>query len=222
MRADFLDLALGYRPFADALQGSTLILAPMTQEELGRVIEKPAEMAGVSFEYGLVERILTDVGDEPGNLPLLEFALDALWERQSDRQLTHAAYDDTGRVGEALARYADNVYEGLEQEDREKAHHIFVQLVRPGAQTHDTRRLSRRSELGEENWLLAQYLANTRLVVIDRDPSGQETVSGKGPCPLRHSRQSFAKTGGLPHRSMPAGGRCLSWGRWFGFGPALR
>jgi len=176
MRADFLDLALGYRPFADALQGSTLILAPLTQEELGRAIEKPAEMAGVSFEYGLVERILTDVGDEPGNLPLLEFALDALWERQSDRQLTHAAYDDTGRVGEALARYADNVYEGLEPEDREKAHHIFVQLVRPGAQTHDTRRLSRRSELGEENWLLAQYLANTRLVVIDRDPSGQETV----------------------------------------------
>ncbi len=176
LRADFLDLALGYRPFADALQDSTLILAPMTQDELGRAIEKPAEMAGVSFEFGLVERILTDVGDEPGNLPLLEFALDALWDRQLDLQLTHTAYDDTGRVGEALARYADNVYEGLEQDDREKAHHIFVQLIRPGTQTHDTRRFSSRSELGEENWLLAQYLANARLVVIDRDPSGQETV----------------------------------------------
>jgi len=176
LRADFLDLALGYRPFADALQGSTLILAPMTHEELGQVIEKPAEMQGVSFEDGLVERILTDVGDEPGNLPLLEFGLDALWERQSDRQLTHAAYDDTGRVGEALAHYADSVYAGLEPEDRQKARHIFVQLVRPGRQASDTRRLSRRSELGEENWFLAQYLANARLVVIDRDPTGHETV----------------------------------------------
>jgi WD40 repeat protein/DNA-binding SARP family transcriptional activator len=176
VRADFLGHVLAYRPFADAFQDASLILGPMNREELGRAIEKPAGIQGVSFESGLVERILADVGDEPGNLPLLEFALTTLWERQSDRQLTHADYESTGKVEGALTRYADEVYEGLSQEEQDKARHVFVQLVRPGQQSVDSRRLSRRVELGEENWALAQRLADARLVVIDWDPAGQETV----------------------------------------------
>jgi hypothetical protein len=37
-----------------------------------------------AFEPGLVERILDDVGEKPGNLPLLEFTLTQLWDRQTD------------------------------------------------------------------------------------------------------------------------------------------
>ena len=176
LRADFLDQVLGYRPFADALQDGSLILGPMSHNELAEAIEKPAEKLGVAFEAGLVNRILADVGDEPGNLPLLEFALTILWERQSDRQLTHEDYDAIGGVDGALTGYADEVYEGLEQADQEKARHIFTQLVHPGQQTNDTRRLSHQAELGEENWALVHRLADARLVVIGRDPNGQETV----------------------------------------------
>ncbi|MGD8807814.1 MAG: WD40 repeat domain-containing protein, partial [Chloroflexota bacterium] len=176
LRADFLDLVLGYRPFSDALQDSTLILGPMTQKELTWAIEKPAKKQGVSFEHGLLERILADLGREPGNLPLLEFVLEGLWKRQNERQLTHDAYNEIGRVDEALARYADRVYSGLEPGHQERARQIFVQLVWPGRRTSDTRRMSHRSELGEENWALAQDLADARLVVIDRDPTGRETV----------------------------------------------
>jgi WD40 repeat protein/DNA-binding SARP family transcriptional activator/energy-coupling factor transporter ATP-binding protein EcfA2 len=175
-RADFLDQVLGYRPLADAIQDGSLILGSMSQQELAEAIEKPAEKLGVAFEAGLVRRILTDVGHEPGNLPLLEFALTILWERQSERQLTHGEYDAIGGVEGALTHYADEVFEGLEQADQERAHRIFIQLVRPGRQTNDTRRLSSRMELGEENWALAQRLADARLVVIGRDPDGRETV----------------------------------------------
>ena len=89
LRADFLEQAFAYRPLADALQDADLILGPMTREELGRSVTMPAEIQGVTFESGLVERILNDVGAEPGNLPLLEFALAVLWEQQSARTLTH-------------------------------------------------------------------------------------------------------------------------------------
>lgn len=47
----------------------------MTRQELRRAIEEPARGKGVIFEPGLVERLLDDVGDEPGNLPLLQFTL---------------------------------------------------------------------------------------------------------------------------------------------------
>ena len=39
-------------------------------------------------EPGLVDRILEDVGEDPGNLPLLEFALTLLWEGQANGKLT--------------------------------------------------------------------------------------------------------------------------------------
>ena len=35
-----------------------------------------------------------DVGDEPGNLPLLEHALLQLWERRQGNTTTHKAYND--------------------------------------------------------------------------------------------------------------------------------
>ena len=88
------------------------MLGPMTREELRAAIEKPAEAQGAAFEAGLVARLLDDVGEEPGNLPLLEFALTLLWERLDFGWMTHAAYEAIGRVEGALARYADEVYDG--------------------------------------------------------------------------------------------------------------
>jgi len=78
LRADFMGQALEHRPFADALQDASQLLGPMTREELRAAIEKPAEVQGAAFEPGLVERLLDDVADEPGHLPLLEFALTLL------------------------------------------------------------------------------------------------------------------------------------------------
>jgi len=123
-----------------------------------------------------VERILDDVGEEPGNLPLLEFALTLLWERQTYGLLTHAGYEETGRVEGALARYADEVYAELDESEKDQARQVFVQLVRPGEGTEDTRRVAARSELGEVNWALVQHLADQRLAVTGRDEAGIETA----------------------------------------------
>jgi len=89
MRADFLENALSYRSFVDILQNADLKLGPMNHEELTAVIVPPAGKLGVSFEAGLVERILEDVEDQPGNLPLLEFALTELWNKRTSKELTH-------------------------------------------------------------------------------------------------------------------------------------
>ena len=175
LRADFLGEALSYRPFADVLQHADLKLGPMTYSELQATIEKPAELLGVTIEENLAERILSELS--PENLPLLEFALSQLWEKQQDAELTHDAYTQIGGVEAALANYAGKIYNQLNFEQRERAERIFIQLVHPSLATEDTRRIATRKEIGTENWDLVTRLADARLVVTGYDEkTNLETV----------------------------------------------
>lgn len=176
LRTDFLGQALRYRPFADALQGADVKLGPMNRRELQSAIASPARRQGFGFETGLVARILDDVGDEPGNLPLLEFALTSLWDNRESEQLSHTAYEKIGAVEGALARYADSIYSVMSQAEKNRARQIFIQMVRPGSGTEDTRRLATREELGPANWKLVRQLADARLVVTNQNAHGEETV----------------------------------------------
>ncbi|MDJ0767585.1 MAG: BTAD domain-containing putative transcriptional regulator [Ilumatobacter sp.] len=176
LRADFMGHALAQRRFADVLQDRVLMLGPMNRDELRAAIELPAERQGAAFEAGLVERLLDDVADEPGALPMLEFALTLLWEHRDGGMLTHDAYDAIGRVEGALAIYADEVFDRLAEQDQAQARFMLEQLVRPGDGTEDTRRVATLAELGEDNAKLVQHLADERLVVTGRDALGGETV----------------------------------------------
>jgi len=176
LRADFLGQALTHRPLTDALQGSIEMLGPMTSPEMMQAIVEPAKKLNVSFETGLVEHILqdVDVGSDQGRLPLLEFALELLWQSE---QLTHAAYNALGGVKRALAQQANKFYyEHLDEPDRQRVEHLVVQLVQPGEGTEDTRRRATRAEIGEENWSLVTRLASKRLVITARNDTGDETV----------------------------------------------
>jgi WD40 repeat protein/class 3 adenylate cyclase len=175
LRADFMGHALSYRSFADVVQGRDVVLGPMNRAELARAIARPAELQGRAFEAGLVERITDDVCQRTGALPLLEFALAQLWQRQEGGWLTHAGYESIGRVGGAIAQHADSIYDGLDEIQRAAARHVFVQLVRPGEGTEDTRRMATRDEMGD-HWDLVHTLADARLVVANHDADNRETV----------------------------------------------
>ena len=176
LRADFLGQALQDPALAVALEGAVTTIGQMGRDQLRAVIEGPLP-SGVGYEAGLVERILGDVGEEPGSLPLLEFALTLLWERQDQGKLTHAAYEQLGGVDGALASYAERIYvEQVRPEDQEEIRRLLIQLVRPSDIGEPVRRIARRPELGEPRWQLGQRLAATRLLVADRDPTGVESV----------------------------------------------
>ncbi|NEO40588.1 MAG: hypothetical protein F6J90_31350 [Moorea sp. SIOASIH] len=168
MRADFLGNVLSYPPLANVWRKVNVQIRSMNPEELREVIEKPAQKVGVSFESGLVERILDDVDTEPGNLPLLEFALTELWKKRTSKQLTHQAYQEIGEVSGALTSYADREFSKLQPEEQERVRRIFIQLVRPGEGTENTRRVATKAELKETDWKLVKKLADARLVVTSR------------------------------------------------------
>jgi WD40 repeat protein/energy-coupling factor transporter ATP-binding protein EcfA2 len=180
LRDDFLGQAIDYPPFGEQLQQwKPEFILSMNPQELKDAIEKPAQKLDVQLQEGLTQIILDAVNGEPGSLPLLEFALKLLWEKQSDGKLTHAAYEEIGGVEKALANHAEKVYQKLTEDEQQRVQHIFTQLVRPGAGTEDTRRLATRAEVREDNWELVTYLANqdARLVVTGRDEAtGEATV----------------------------------------------
>jgi WD40 repeat protein len=178
LRADFLDAALSSPALSRALRRSVYTLGAMTAEQLRVVVVEPvAGIPGVEFQEGLVERILADVGTDPGALPLLGLALTLLWERQSGGRLTHDAYEDLGRVPGSLGRYAEEVWSrsGL-ADDEDSARQLFLRLVQVSAGGEITRRVRTSDDLDAAQWELAQRLATTRLLVTGRDAEGRETV----------------------------------------------
>ncbi|MER5477123.1 serine protease [Streptomyces sp. NPDC002734] len=184
LRADFLVSVLSHPGLAPLFGGDRLFtVGAMSDEELRAAVERPLDHTGVRYEPGLVDRILRDLGSDPGRLPLLEFTLTRLWERQRRGVIGHAAYESLGRVDDALVTHAEQIWsDALTEEERGAARALLVQLVHPGDErAAPTRRTLARTELPPHQWRIAQRLMTTRLVVPGEerrggDGSSEETV----------------------------------------------
>ena len=80
LRADFYDRPLRHREFAELLRDRVLSVPPLAPDGIERAISAPAAGVGVSLEQGLLAEIVADVLDEPGALPLLQYALTELFD----------------------------------------------------------------------------------------------------------------------------------------------
>lgn len=150
VRADYLDRLSRYPDVARLFEGNNLVFATdMKPGELLESIEKPAREVGLIFEAGLTNRIVQDVVEQPGALPLLQFALEQLYEKRDRRQITAAAYDAIGGVQQALANHAKKMFKTrLVPEDQAVARRIFLELVQIDPQSGNaTSRPRRRSEI---------------------------------------------------------------------------
>ncbi|HUD67210.1 MAG TPA: TIR domain-containing protein [Candidatus Sulfotelmatobacter sp.] len=174
LRADFYSQIITLdRELSDRLAPAQVNIGALTHVELRETIIKPAKLVGLEFEPGLVDRILHDVGSEPGNLPLLEFCLTDLWSRRQCRTLTNAAYDEIGGVTGALAKRAEIEFDRFGPEEQTAVRRLFSRLVRvarPEEGAEDTRQ---RIELESTDSLTAkvvQALAapEVRLLVLGR------------------------------------------------------
>ncbi|MGY5051437.1 nSTAND1 domain-containing NTPase [Streptomyces sp. 900105755] len=157
----------------------TVLIAPLEGEQLRAAITEPAaSVPGLVFESGLVERLLTDAGEEPGRLPLIEFALTRLYEHRVAGVLTHAAYDAIGRVGGALAAYAeDSWFNRLTPQERPVVRRAFTQLGRPDDRGGFVRRPASADSFDPQAWqLLLRLSAETRLVVVSQGASAGERI----------------------------------------------
>ncbi|CAL9672834.1 nSTAND1 domain-containing NTPase [Streptomyces sp. enrichment culture] len=171
VRADFFGHLAAHCALADALRDATALVGAMTPAELREAIVKPAAAAGLIVERALTARLIEEVGDEVGGLPLLSHVLLETWRRRQGRALTLAAYEAAGGLHGAVAQSAEALFARLPGEQAKAARRILLRLIMPGDGTADTRRPADRGELqagtpGPAAEALEE-LARARLVTLD-------------------------------------------------------
>ena len=187
LRADFYDRPLMHIEFGRLMRVRTEVVVPMDAEEMSQAIYEPAVRAGVQLGPELMTTMVADVGEQPGALPLLQYALTELFDRRDGQRLTLAAYHEMGGVLGALGLRAEEIYLSLDKAEQDMTCQLFLRLVTLGEGIEDTRRRVLRSELEDLQQAsetevddspstspLASVLdafGRYRLLTFDRDPT---------------------------------------------------
>ncbi|WP_256096434.1 WD40 repeat domain-containing protein [Streptomyces sp. LUP30] len=197
VRADLSGRCLELPELAEVFTDGLFVLPPMSVAGLREAITRPADLAGLALEPGLVPLLLRDAGlrDEPGGppgdpadpgralpdttpsgaLPLISHALLTTWQRREGNTLTVAGYERTGGIRGAVARTAEDVFAGLYPSEQQTIRRILVRLVHVADGAGPARRRMSRAALVDRS---ADAVAATtaldafvraRLITADRD-----------------------------------------------------
>jgi hypothetical protein len=190
IRADFTGHCAPYPELAGLRAANLVLVAPMTADQLRRVIEAPARRDGLRVESSMVDDLVGEVVDDPGGLPLLSTALVQLWQARDGGWLRLNAHQEIGGVRTAVARLAEASYRQLPEPERQMAMTVLLRLVVQGegdgtAALLDLRTLHLYASLPATKGLEALALAFTsdgRLLVTG-DQGGNVNSGMYGPVP---------------------------------------
>ena len=195
---DNLDSALDATDLRSRWQSERFIVPAMTRAELREAIEKPAALKVMHFQpHDLVERLIDEVANMPGALPLLSFALSELYlrylKRQHeasvqgltiDRALMAQDYHALGGVIQSLTQKANEEYENLVKQDAafvQSIRHVMLRMVAIGGGELARRRvlLSELVYPPEQNLLsqaVVERFSAARLLVSGQDVEGNAYI----------------------------------------------
>jgi WD40 repeat protein len=182
VRGDYWDRCAAHPQLIRPMAQDQVVVGPMTEAELRRVITGPAEASGLAVEPGLPGAIVADLRTAAdaapagtGILPLLSQALAATWEHRSGGELTRQAYQDAGDracIARAVEASAEAAYAGLTEDQQALAREIFRRLTAAGPDRKPARRavaIAGRAAGSEDPQLKAvlEAFAGRRLLVLD-------------------------------------------------------
>jgi basic membrane lipoprotein Med (substrate-binding protein (PBP1-ABC) superfamily)/DNA-binding SARP family transcriptional activator len=182
LRADFYDRPLLHDDFADAFTRSVVHVMPLTPDELEAAAVRPLDRQGVGIEPRLVAELVADVRRQPNALPLFQYALTELFDRRNRDTLTLERYQQLGGLRLVVAGRADELYEHLDDAQRDAARQLALRLVTIDGDLEARRRVPASELTSLEVDLVAlqsviEAFTRHRLLFVDRDPStGAPTI----------------------------------------------
>lgn len=190
VRADFVASCLEIPELAQILQQSSVLVPPyLTESDYRDAIVKPAKQVGLKVEPSLVEVLLQELSGATGDLPLLQFVLQKLWENRKEGTLTLSTYKQLGGIKGALEQQAEELYHSLDEETQDCVRWIFLNLTKIGEGTEDTRRRVTKSDLIVSKYPAAlvektlQKLTAAKLIVTNLDSGVAVATSRSGNIP---------------------------------------
>jgi len=168
VRADYFNLISAHPRLFQALTdddgAAQLRLRQVGDDGLAEIVLRPLAMAGHGDEadqQALLAAIRRDVTDRPGDLALVQIALEATWARhRREGETLLQAYTQVKGVRGALANVAEAVRtERLTDAERALLPGLMVRLVRLGDTGGAIRRQARLDDLDPGRRALAQKLA---------------------------------------------------------------
>ncbi|HEY5704728.1 MAG TPA: hypothetical protein VIS96_04060 [Terrimicrobiaceae bacterium] len=195
MRSDFFPRLAEFSPLLALAEGTgSYHLAPPAPVELGQIIRRPAQAAGLRFDahpetkQGLDEALRDAASADPQVLPLLEFALEELYKRQSARGDGLLRWEDylafhgiegviAAKADEAVASAGTG--SGMDQAVDSVLSALVNFKTDRGEATIPIRRRAAPEEVAPspEAEKLISAMLSSRLLVSDTDASGRQTIS---------------------------------------------
>jgi WD40 repeat protein len=186
LRGDFYHRAFTLPELVALQEGMGLYALPSPGgAEIGQMIRQPARAAGLAFEedpeskVSLDEVLCESASVSPESLPLLEFALEELYQRQTDAGLlTYAAYRELGGVEGALTQRAEAVFAALHQDVQAALPRVMRGLVRVGDGEGVARQQAALEAVAPTPQAKAfvEAFVQARLFAADRTEQGQAVV----------------------------------------------
>lgn len=145
MRADYMGNCSVFPGLTEFINTSTYLVPQLTREQKRKVIEGPVAVGGGRISQRLVKRLLSDIGDNQDQLPLLQHALMRTWDywvanREPDEPMDIRHYNAIGQLSQALSLHADEAFDELNAQDREIAEILFKSITEKNQENLGVRR----------------------------------------------------------------------------------
>ncbi|NJM24615.1 MAG: hypothetical protein HC859_02880 [Bacteroidia bacterium] len=165
MRSDFIGNCSAFPGLTQIINQSNYLVPQMTREQKKMVIEGPIAVAGGKIAPRLLRTLLSDIGNDQDQLPILQHAMMRTWDywlmnHEPGEPIDIRHYNAVGKISQALSQHADEAYEELSPRQKEIAEVLFKSITE---RTQENRGMRRPTRLG----LIAQLADAEEADVID-------------------------------------------------------
>lgn len=169
MRSDFIGECAAFPGLTQLINASNYLVPQMAREQKRMAIEGPVAVGGGRISPRLIKRLLSDIGDNQDQLPILQHALMRTWDywvanREPGEPMDIRHYNAVGRIGQALSLHANEAFDELNTQERHIAEILFKTLTEKNTEGLEMRKPAIISDVAE----LAQATDDQVITVVEQ------------------------------------------------------
>jgi hypothetical protein len=145
MRSDFIGECSVFTGLTQMINESNYLVPQMTREQKRMAIEGPVAVGGGRISQRLVKRLLSDIGENQDQLPILQHALMRTWDHwienhEPGEPMDIRHYNSIGKITQALSLHANEAFDELSFREKEIAEVLFKNITEKSQENQGLRR----------------------------------------------------------------------------------